>query len=91
MADYEIVGEMTLEALPTIPHPKLLIYDGGSLYMHSYEALAELLANCETILVPPSSMGHFALLEQADLIVERLERFLPDDESVAALSQEMPQ
>jgi pimeloyl-ACP methyl ester carboxylesterase len=77
MEDYEVVGEMTLENLPSIPHPKLLIYDAASPYMHSYELLVDLLTNCEPILLPPSEHGHFSPLEQPDLLVERIESFYP--------------
>jgi pimeloyl-ACP methyl ester carboxylesterase len=84
MTDYEVVGELTLDNLPKIPHPKLLIYDGGSPYMHSYEVLEKLLTNCQPILLPPSENGHFGPLEQPELIVERIFGFFPADKETSA-------
>jgi len=44
--DYEVVGELTLENLATLPHPKLLIYDSHSPYLGTYHVLRNLLLNC---------------------------------------------
>lgn len=82
VGDYEVIGELTLENIATIPHPKLLIYDQGSPYIGSYEVLKDLLINCESILLPPGEYGHFSPLEQPDLLIEHVKAFLPvDDDS----------
>ncbi len=80
MSDYEVVNEMTLENLATIPHPKLLIYDKGSPYIHSYEVLEGLLTNCEPILLPAAEHGHFSPLDQPDLLAEHIRSFFPTDD-----------
>ncbi|MGH2541701.1 MAG: alpha/beta fold hydrolase, partial [Ardenticatenaceae bacterium] len=76
VADYEVVGELTLENLATIPHPKILIYDGGSPYLGSYKVLKDLLINCESIVLPKGEYGHFGPLEQPDVLLEHVGPFL---------------
>lgn len=84
MDDYEVVGDLTLENMARIPHPKLLIYDGGSPYMHSYSVLEELLINCEPILLPASEHGHFAPLEQPEQLYDYAVAFFGANGAVAA-------
>ncbi|MBC8263455.1 MAG: alpha/beta hydrolase [Anaerolineales bacterium] len=74
--DYEVVGELTLENLPKIPHPKLLIYDSGSPYMGVYRTIRDLLTNCTPVLLPPSDHRHFSPLEEPELLVEYIKVFL---------------
>jgi pimeloyl-ACP methyl ester carboxylesterase len=74
--DYEVVGDLTLENLATIPHPKLLIYDGQSPYLGTYHALRELLMNCQPILLPPSEHRHFSPLEQPEVLLGYILDFL---------------
>ena len=81
--DYEFVGELTLENLPQIPHPKLLIYDSGSPYLGVYRELRDLLTNCTSVLLPPSDHRHFSPLEDPELVVEYIQRFLRSDEAPA--------
>jgi len=76
--DYEVVGELTLENLPKIPHPKLLIYDSGSPYLGVYRELRDLLTNCTPVLLPPSDHRHFSPLEEPERVVEYIEAFLED-------------
>jgi hypothetical protein len=81
MEDYQIVGELTLENLATIPHPKLLIYDEGSPYIGSYEVLRDVLINYTALLLPASEHRHFSPLEQPDLLVREMRAFLEPDQS----------
>lgn len=83
--DYEVVGDLTLENLATIPHPKLLIYDSGSSYLGTYHILRDLLTDCTPILLPPSEHRHFSPLEEPELLVEHIKAFLQSDR-VAATS-----
>jgi len=76
VADYEKVGNLTLENLATIPHPKLLIYDGGSPYLGTYHVLCKLLANCMPVLLPPTQHRHFSPLEEPELLVSHIRAFL---------------
>lgn len=76
VADYEVVGELTIENLATIPHPKLLVYDGGSAWLSSFRVLRDLLVNCTPVVLPGTEMRHFAPLEAPAQLVEHLTRFL---------------
>ena len=74
--DYEAVDELTLENIATIPHPKLLLYDGASAWMSSFRVLKELMTNCESVVLPGSELRHFAPLEAPEVLVEKLVAFL---------------
>lgn len=76
VSDYEVVGELTLENLATIPHPKLLMYDDGSAWLSSFRVLRDVLTNCTPVLLPGTEMRHFAPLEAPELLVEHLKPFL---------------
>lgn len=76
LTDYEAVDELTLANLATIPHPKLLMYDGASAWMSSFHVLRDLLRNCEPVVLPGSELRHFAPLEAPEILVDRLMRFL---------------
>jgi len=78
--DYEVVGDLTLENLARLPHPKLLIYDSGSPYLGTYHVLRDLLINCTPILLPPSEHRHFSPLEEPELLVEHIKALLQPDE-----------
>jgi pimeloyl-ACP methyl ester carboxylesterase len=80
VADYEVVGELTVENLATIPHPKLLVYDGGSAWLSSFKVLRNVLASCTPVVLPGTEMRHFAPLEAPALLVEHLTRFLGVDD-----------
>ena len=95
IADYDVVGELTLDNLATIPHPKLLLYDGGSAWLTTFNVLRGVLANCTPLVLPASDLRHFAPLEAPELLVEHLTRFLdadradaPGDVAVAPAPQE---
>lgn len=74
--DYEVVGDLTLENLATIPHPKLLAYDGRSPYLSTFNVLRTLLLNCTPVLLPPSQYRHFSPLEEPDVLLAHLQAFL---------------
>jgi len=76
--DYEVVGDLTLENLARIPHPKLLIYDSSSPYLGTYEVLRDRLANCTPVLLPPADHSHFSPLEQPELVVSHIKAFLKE-------------
>jgi pimeloyl-ACP methyl ester carboxylesterase len=76
LTDYEVVDELTLANIATIPHPKLLMYDGGSAWMSSFRVLRDVLQNCESVVLPGSELRHFAPLEAPESLVERLMPFL---------------
>jgi pimeloyl-ACP methyl ester carboxylesterase len=74
--DYEAVDELTLENIATIPHRKLLLYDGASAWMSSFRVLKDLMKNCDPVVLPGSELRHFAPLEAPEVLVEKLMGFL---------------
>ncbi len=89
--DYEVVGEMTLENLPKIPHPKLLVYDATSPYIGTFHVLRDLLVNCTPILLPSSEHRHFSPLEMPEFLVKHIKSFLNSDEKRASSVSESKQ
>lgn len=73
--DYEVAGELTLENIATIPHPKLFIYDRNSPYLETYHALCEVATNYASVLLPTRELRHFFPLEQPELLVEYITTF----------------
>lgn len=86
--DYETVGELTLENIATITHPKLLIYDQNSPYMETYRALREVAINCTFVLLPPTDLRHFFPLEEPELLVQHIKGFLSPDGAQGSLGSE---
>lgn len=78
--DYETVGDLTLENIATIPHPKLMIYDQGSPYLNTFEALCRVAQNYKTILLPPSGLRHFFPLEEPQTLVRHILSFVETGE-----------
>jgi pimeloyl-ACP methyl ester carboxylesterase len=76
LADHEIVGELTLAALAAIPHLKLLVCDGSSASISSFEVLRRLLINCTPLMVSGPAMPHFAPLEAPPSLMSHVARFL---------------
>jgi pimeloyl-ACP methyl ester carboxylesterase len=74
LADYEVVGDLTLDALRGIRTPVQLIYGEHSHFLGSLGELQGLLPNHETVLLPGGE--HFGPLEQPELLTQHLMRFL---------------
>lgn len=79
--DYEVVGDLTLENLAKIPHPKLVCYDAGSPYMSTFNVLRDVLTNCTPLLFPESAHQHFSPLEQPEMLIEHLVAFFQPNET----------
>ncbi len=73
--DYEIVDGLSLDRIPDIRTPTLLIYGENSAFVGTYHYLRERLPNCEPILLPRTQYGHFGPLEQPELLVEYVRQF----------------
>ena len=84
--DYEVVGELTLDNLAKIPHPKLLVYDRSSPYLGSYQTLTGILKRCTSVLLPATKYRHFGPLEAPETLVEHISSFLGTD----AVSEQTP-
>jgi pimeloyl-ACP methyl ester carboxylesterase len=86
--DYETVGELTLENIATIPHPKLLIYDQHSPYIETYRALRAVASNCTAVLLPPTDLRHFFPLEEPERLAQHIREFLSPDGSQGGFGSE---
>jgi pimeloyl-ACP methyl ester carboxylesterase len=80
--DYEVVGDLTLENIPRITTPVLLIGGAGSAFLETYHYLRTHLPNGQAVLLPESAWGHFGPLEQPELVVAHLLRWLDPARSV---------
>jgi pimeloyl-ACP methyl ester carboxylesterase len=74
LKDYEVVGDMTLEAVRNIQTPTLLVYGRDSHFISSYDFLHQALPNCKPVLLPGGE--HFGPLEQPELLTEHIQQFL---------------
>ncbi|MES1258871.1 MAG: alpha/beta hydrolase, partial [Acidobacteriota bacterium] len=79
VADYEEVGELTPEALQRITTDTLLVYGEKSHFLSTYEILRRQLPRCTPLLLPGGE--HFGPLEQPDLLISHLTRFLREPAS----------
>ena len=73
LADYEVPGELTLDAIPKIASRVLLMYGDQSHFLGSYEYLRRTLPDVTSVLLPGGE--HFGPLEQPELLVEQIREF----------------
>jgi pimeloyl-ACP methyl ester carboxylesterase len=74
LADYEVIGDLTLDAVRTIRTPTLLMYGDQSHFLSSFEVLRYALPNCKPVLLPGGE--HFGPLEQPELLTAAMVDFL---------------
>jgi pimeloyl-ACP methyl ester carboxylesterase len=84
LKDYEVVGDMTLDAVRTIQTPTLLVYGRDSHFISSYDYLHTALPNCKSVLLPGGE--HFGPLEQPELLTEHILQFVKKP----ALASDLP-
>ena len=84
--DYEVIDELTLENLATIPQRKLVIYDSGSAWLSTFQVIKELLTDSTPVLLPSTELRHFAPLDAPELLVDLLNKFLPTEDYPAHAS-----
>jgi pimeloyl-ACP methyl ester carboxylesterase len=75
-ADYEVVGDLSLENIDRIETPVGLIYGEGSAFLGTYRYLKDHLPNARSILLPRSEYGHFGPLEQPEIVAEHIRSLL---------------
>ncbi len=88
VADYEVVGELTEEAVNTIQHPTLLVYGEKSHFLGTYEFLSKALPNCKPELLPGGE--HFGPLEQPELLTQHILEFLGDSSMAVPVGASSP-
>ena len=76
--DYHEVGTLTLERIPSIETPVVLIYQEQSAFIDTFEYLEEHLPNVHPVLMPSTEWGHFGPLEQPELVAGYIAARLPD-------------
>jgi pimeloyl-ACP methyl ester carboxylesterase len=74
VADYDEVGELTLDAVRRIQTPTLLVYGEHSHFISAYRFLRDALPNCKPVLLPGGE--HFGPLEQPELLIQLIQDFL---------------
>ena len=70
--DYENVGALSLENIPRIQAPVVLVYGERSAFLGAYHYLRDHLPDVRSIILPRTEWGHFGPLEQPEVIVGHL-------------------
>jgi pimeloyl-ACP methyl ester carboxylesterase len=71
-SDYERVGTLPLERIPSIRTPVTLLFTRGSAFMGTHDHLVEHLPNARSVLLPQTEWGHFGPLEQPERVAEEI-------------------
>jgi pimeloyl-ACP methyl ester carboxylesterase len=83
--DYEVVGELTLDAVSRIRTRTLLMYGDKSHFLSSYDVLHKQLPNCKPVLLPGGE--HFGPLEQPELLTQHMLEFLAAENALPNLGK----
>jgi pimeloyl-ACP methyl ester carboxylesterase len=70
--DYEHIGTLPLERIPSIQTPVTLLFTEGSAFMGTHDYLAEHLTNARSVLLPQTDWRHFGPLEQPERVAEEI-------------------
>jgi pimeloyl-ACP methyl ester carboxylesterase len=70
--DYRRIGSLSVERLPEIQTPVVLMYTEHSAFIDTFEHLQDVLPNTHPILLPRSEYGHFGPLEQPELVAREI-------------------
>ena len=70
--DYETVGSLPLERIPSIETPVTLLFTEGSAFMGTHDHLAQQLPNARSVLLPETEWGHFGPLEQPERVADEI-------------------
>jgi pimeloyl-ACP methyl ester carboxylesterase len=79
-AEYEEVGTLTVERIPTITTPVVLMYAAKSAFLGTHDYLLEHIPTARSIILPRTELGHFGPLEQPDVVAEHIVATLDDRE-----------
>lgn len=75
LKDYEDPDGLTLDRIPEIDTPTLLVYGENSAFLRTYDYLKDTLPNCLPVLLPVSKWGHFGPVEQPELLLDHMRHF----------------
>ncbi len=76
LKDYEEIDGFSLDRIPQIKTPTLLVYGENSAFLRTYEHLRENLPDCTPVLLPVTKWGHFGPLEQPEILMGHMRGFL---------------
>jgi pimeloyl-ACP methyl ester carboxylesterase len=86
--DYEQVGALSLDNIPRIRVPVVLVYGERSAFLGAYNYLRDNLPNATTIMLPRTEWGHFGPLEQPEVIVSHLvDSLVPAQDRTASVAK----
>ncbi len=77
--DYCEIAGMTLEKIPEVKHPTLVLYGADSVFIDTFEYLRDHLPNATCFIMPDSE--HFGPIERPELLLSYLRDFLNNDAS----------
>jgi pimeloyl-ACP methyl ester carboxylesterase len=86
-SDYEQIGSLSLDRIPSISRPVLLMYAQASAFIGTQEYLQAHLPNAESIILPRTEWGHFGPLEQPEVVAEHMVAFLSSPELAEAVGE----
>jgi pimeloyl-ACP methyl ester carboxylesterase len=84
--DYRQVGTLTLERVPSIQTPVVLMYTEQSAFLDTFEYLRAHLPDAHPVLLPSTEWGHFGPMEQPELVAREIAARLPESEPVETVS-----
>jgi|SRR5579862_1972327 len=87
-SDYEQVGAMTVDRIPTISTPVLLMYAERSAFIGTHDYLYSQLPNATSVILPRTDWGHFGPLEQPDVVADHIVTALANRELAAEAAGE---
>ena len=70
--DYRRIGTLTLDRIPSIETPVVLMYAERSAFLDTFEYLQEHLPNAHPVLLPRTEWGHFGPLEQPEVVAREI-------------------
>jgi pimeloyl-ACP methyl ester carboxylesterase len=70
--DYRRIGSLTVDRLPTIETPVVLMYTEHSAFIDTFDFLLDRLPDVTPVLLPRSEYGHFGPLEQPELVAREI-------------------
>lgn len=85
--DYRQVGSLTLERIPAIDTPVVLMYTEQSAFIDTFEYLSAHLPNAHPVLMARTEWGHFGPLEQPEVVAQEIAARLPKAEAVEMVEE----
>ena len=70
--DYRRIGTLTLDRIPFIRIPVVLMYAEHSAFIDTFEYLKAHLPNAQPVLLPRTQWGHFGPLEQPEVVAREI-------------------